>query len=135
MKPAAVVGLLILLSAVVFGAKAFVTNLTPYLTFAQARQNHSGTVQIMGPLDKSSIQSSADGLRFVITAKDDPQDRMQVLFKESKPSNFHLAIEVTAIGRYVPGTTPTNGVFHADKLLVKCPSKYQGTETKEYGTK
>jgi cytochrome c-type biogenesis protein CcmE len=133
MKPAAIVGMLIILSALAFGAKAFVTNLTPYLTFTQARQNTNGTVQIMGPLDKSSIQSSADGLRFVIISKDNPEDRMPVIFKESKPSNFHLAIEVTAIGRYVPGTTPNGGVFHADKLLVKCPSKYQGTETKEYG--
>ncbi|MBC8139080.1 MAG: cytochrome c maturation protein CcmE [Fibrella sp.] len=135
MKPAAIVGLLIILSALAFGAKAFVTNLTPYLTFAQARQTQNGTVQIMGPLDKSSIQSNADGLRFVITSKDNSQDRMPVIFKESMPSNFHLAIEVTAIGRYTPGTTPNSGVFHADKLLVKCPSKYQGTETKEYGAK
>ncbi|MBC7807227.1 MAG: cytochrome c maturation protein CcmE [Akkermansiaceae bacterium] len=135
MKPAAIVGLLIILSAMAFGAKAFVTNLTPYLTFTQARQASNGTVQIMGPLDKSSVQSDASGLRFVITAKDNPADRMTVLFKESKPSNFNLAIEVTAIGRYVAGTTPNGGVFHADKLLVKCPSKYQGTETKEYGTK
>lgn len=135
MKPAAIVGLLIILSALAFGAKAFVTNLTPYLSFSQARQNQNGTVQIMGPLDKTSIQSSADGLRFVIIDKGNPSDRMQVIFKESKPANFHLAIEVTAIGKYVPGTTPNGGVFHADKLLVKCPSKYQGTETKEYGTK
>ncbi len=135
MKPAAIVGLLIIVSALAFGAKAFVTNLTPYLSFTQARQTQNGAVQIMGPLDKSSIQSGADGLRFVITAKENPADRMPVVFKESMPSNFHLAIEVTAIGRYVAGSTPNGGVFHADKLLVKCPSKYQGTETKEYGTK
>ncbi len=137
MKTPAIIGMLIILSALAFGAKAFVTNLTPYVSFAQARQSQNGTVQIMGPLDKNSIQSTTEGLRFDILAKDNPKDRMTVLFKESKPSNFSLAIEVTAIGRYQPGATPNSGIFHADKLLVKCPSKYQGTEaeTKEYGSK
>jgi cytochrome c-type biogenesis protein CcmE len=32
-----------------------------------------------------------------------------------------------AIGRYKEGR------IDADKLLVKCPSKYQGTEMKTYG--
>ena len=136
-KPAALLGLLIILSALAFGAKAFVTNLTPYLTFAEARASRGGTVQVMGPLDKSSVRSDADGLRFDIVEKTNPKERMTVLFKESKPSNFNLAIEVTAIGSYKPGSMNGSGVFHADKLLVKCPSKYQGTdaETKEYGAK
>ncbi len=137
MKPAGIVGLLIILSMLAFGAKAFVTNLTPYVPFAQARQTHGGTVQIMGPLDKNSIASTVDGLRFDIFTKDNPADRMTVLFKESKPANFSLAIEVTAIGHYEPGATPGSGVFRADRLLVKCPSKYQGKDAteKEYGAK
>lgn len=134
-KPAAILGLVIILSALAFGAKAFVTNLTPYLTFAEARKAH-GIVQIMGPLDKKSVQSSGDGLTFDIVEKTNPAERMSVLFKQSKPANFNLAIEVTAIGQYKPGYGGAKGVFHADKLLVKCPSKYQGTDAtvKEYGT-
>ena len=135
-KPAALLGLVIILSALAFGAKAFVTNLTPYLTFAEARKAH-GTVQVMGPLDKASVQSSAAGLQFDIVEKTNANERMTVLFKQSKPANFNLAIEVTAIGRYKPGFGGARGIFEADKLLVKCPSKYQGKDatTKEYDNK
>lgn len=129
MKPAAIVGLTIILAALAFGAKAFVTNLTPYVKFSEARQATTGNVQVMGSLDKKSVHAGADALTFDILAKDNPADRLTVRFKQAKPANFELALEVTAIGRYQGDS------FHADKLLVKCPSKYQGTETKEYGSK
>ena len=45
-----------------------------------------------------------------------------------KPANFEEAISIVAIGRYDPDT----GELAANKLLVKCPSKYQGAEVKEY---
>jgi len=128
MKPAAIVGLTIILAALAFGAKAFVTNLTPYVTFTEARAAR-GNVQVMGSLDKKSIRANSDALIFDILAKDNPADRLTITFKQAKPANFELALEVTAIGHY------QGEQFHADKLLVKCPSKYQGTETKEYGSK
>lgn len=135
-KPAAILALVLIVSALAFGAKAFVTNLTPYLTFDDARKSRGGVVQIMGPLDKTSVKSQASGLTFDIVEKTNPRERMTVLFKQSKPANFNLAIEVTAIGRYKPGMAGARGVFEADKLLVKCPSKYQGKDatTKEYGS-
>ena len=43
-----------------------------------------------------------------------------------KPGNFNEATQVVAIGRY------RDGVLEAEKLLVKCPSKYQGIEEKAY---
>lgn len=128
MKPAAWVGLAIILGALAFGAKAFVTNLTPYVPFAEARKA-PGQVQVMGALDKKSIKNTPAALEFTLIAKDGSGERMPVRFTAARPSNFEEAIEVTAIGKY-------NGqVFEADNLLVKCPSKYQGTETKEYGPK
>ncbi len=126
MKPAAWVGIVIILGALAFSSKAFVTNLTPYLTFEKARQApRSSTVQVMGALDKKSIRQQMGTLAFEIVSKEG--DRMPVSFKQQKPANFEQAIEVTAIGRFDGAT------FRADRLLVKCPSKYQGTETKEYG--
>ncbi len=126
MKPAAWVGLLVICAALAFGAKAFVTNLTPYVTFAEARAA-TGTVQVMGKLDKKSVKSERDALRFDIVMKDG--DRMKVQFTAARPPNFEQAIEVTAIGAFDKSAQ----TFKADNLLVKCPSKYQGTETKGYG--
>ena len=125
MKPAGWIGLVINHGAMAFSAKAFVSNLTPYVTFDQARSAKTASVQVMGSLDKASIKNQMGGLKFDLISKEG--DRMSVAFEQAKPANFEQAIEVTAIGRYDGAT------FRADRLLVKCPSKYQGTETKEYG--
>ncbi len=125
MKPAAWFGFLIIAGALAFGAKAFVSNLTPYVTFAEAR-SAKGEVQVMGKLDKASVRTSTKELAFTIIA--DNGDRMPVRFTAAAPANFAMAVQVTAIGK-VNGDT-----MEAKNLLVKCPTKYQGTETKEYGT-
>lgn len=123
MKPAAWLGLAIIIGALAFSAQAFVSNLTPYVTFAQAREA-KGTVQVMGSLDKKSISPDQRSLQFTIVSKEG--ERMPVVFNSTRPANFEDAIEVTAIGSY------ENGTFQADNLLVKCPTKYKGTETKSY---
>lgn len=125
MKPAVLLGFAIILGALCFGAKSFVTNLTPYVTFSDAR-SAKGTVQVMGGLDKTSVVQDGDALRFTLVSKDG-KETMPVVFTSTKPANFAEAIEVTAIGSY------DGNKFQADNLLVKCPSKYQGTETKTYG--
>ena len=120
-------GFVVIAAALVLGGMSFVKNLTPYLPFATARQA-TGVVQVMGKLDKTSIRMEGRALTFTIV---EPKtgDRMPVVFGHTRPANFALAIEITAIGRY------ENGSFKADNLLVKCPSKYQGTETKSYGAR
>jgi cytochrome c-type biogenesis protein CcmE len=126
MKPAAWFGLVIIVAALAFGAKAFVTNLTPYVSFSEARKAQA-SVQVMGKLDKTSISTDAGQLLFTIVSPDG--DRLPVSFTAARPSNFQMATEVTAIGTY------DGQLFRANNLLVKCPSKYQGTETKEYAAK
>ena len=124
-KAGPIAGLVVIAASLAFGGAAFVRNLTPYLPFAEARAA-TGTVQVMGALDKTSVQLVEGGLRFTLIEKGTGA-RMPVVFGHTKPANFMMAIEITAIGRY------EGDAFHADKLLVKCPSKYQGTETKSYG--
>jgi cytochrome c-type biogenesis protein CcmE len=48
--------------------------------------------------------------------------QIKVSYQGVKPGNFDQATEIVAIGEY------QQGVFEADQLLVKCPSKYQGIE-------
>ncbi len=125
MKPAAWVGLAIIVAALAFGSRAFVTNLTPYLTFEQARKAR-GSVQVMGKLDKKSIEDGGSKtLKFVLV--DDSGDRLPVAFSETRPPNPAHAPQITAIGTY------DGPAGQADRRPLKSPSKYQGTETKEYG--
>ncbi|MFH2036524.1 MAG: cytochrome c maturation protein CcmE, partial [Candidatus Zixiibacteriota bacterium] len=48
----------------------------------------------------------------------------QVIYNGVVPGNFDQATSIVAVGK------PGDEGFIADKLLVKCPSKYQGSEYK-----
>ena len=63
---------------------------------------------------------ASEQLRFGLV--DENGKVMPVLYKGVKPGNFEEATEIVAVGSY------HDGAFHADQLLVKCPSKYQGIE-------
>ena len=50
---------------------------------------------------------------------------MPVVYRGIRPGNFKDAISIVAIGRFQEGR------IEAEKLLVKCPSKYQGAEVEK----
>ena len=95
-----IVGIVAIIGFVAFGAGAFKSNLTPYVSFQQARAT-SDAVQVAGKL----VQGSD-------------------LFDEKSSVLRHEATQVVAIGRF------RGGALDAEKLLVKCPSKYQGLDQK-----
>lgn len=107
-----------------FGLTAFQKTLTPYLSFEEARSS-KGVVQVMGGLDKESdrYDTTKEVLSFVLV--DPTGGRMPVTYRGTKPANFKDAISIVAIGRY------HDGGIDAEKLLVKCPSKYQGAEVEK----
>jgi cytochrome c-type biogenesis protein CcmE len=111
----------VIVAALAFGSRAFVANLTPYITFEQAREA-KGQVQIVGKLVKGSTAYKNKTLLFQMV--DDKNDRMPVAYDDVRPPNFEMATQITAIGAYDGDT------FRAEKLLVKCPSKYQGEDGK-----
>jgi cytochrome c-type biogenesis protein CcmE len=109
---------------VLLGVTAFQKTLTPYLSFDEAKKAR-GTVQVMGSLDKQSdrYDTAKDELSFEIL--DAAGGRMPVVYRGIKPANFKDAISIVAIGRF------REGRIDAEKLLVKCPSKYQGAEVEK----
>lgn len=112
------------LAFITLGVTAFNKTLTPYLTFDEARKAR-GVVQVMGSLDKESdkYDIARQELRFELL---DPDGRrMPVAYRGIKPGNFKDAISIVAIGSY------RDGHIEAEKLLVKCPSKYQGAEVEK----
>lgn len=114
-----------------FALSSFRESLTPYVSYRQA-QAADRTVQVAGALEQGSgdYDMAAESLRF--TLRDEASgETLRVRYKGLKPANFEDAISIVAIGRWDAG----GGEFDAEKLLVKCPSKYQGiegVETKEY---
>ncbi len=115
------------LAFVGFGLTAFQKTLTPYLSFDEAKKAR-GVVQVMGGLDKTSDRYDTTSQRLSFELVDEGGGRMPVSYGGIKPANFKDAISIVAIGRY------RDGRIEAEKLLVKCPSKYQGAEVERaYG--
>ncbi len=117
------------LAFVGFGLTAFQKTLTPYLSFDEAKKAR-GVVQVMGALDKESDRYDATSEQLAFELVDPNGRRMPVVYRGVRPGNFKDAISIVAIGRY------REGHIEAEKLLVKCPSKYQGAEVeKAYASK
>ena len=117
------------LAFVGFGLSAFQKTLTPYLSFDEAKKT-KGVVQVMGALDKQSDRYDDKTEQLSFELIDPNGHRMPVVYKGLRPGNFKDAISIVAIGRY------QDGRIDAEKLLVKCPSKYQGAEVeKSYASK
>jgi cytochrome c-type biogenesis protein CcmE len=116
-----VIGGVLLIAFIAFGATSFKSNLTPYVSFGDAMSGHR-QVQVAGELVRgsSSFVKGANELSFMIMNKQG--EKMRVLYKGVKPGNFEDAKEIVVIGRY------HDGAFYATQMLVKCPSKYQGLE-------
>ena len=117
------------LAFVGFGLSAFQKTLTPYLSFDEAKKT-KGVVQVMGALDKESDRYDDKSEQLSFELVDPNGHRMPVIYRGLRPGNFKDAISIVAIGRY------QDGRIEAEKLLVKCPSKYQGAEVeKSYASK
>ncbi len=128
----AVIGLIIIIGALAFSAVAFKNNLVNAVPFAEAMKATDSDVQVMGaPVTGTmNYDSSVHALRFTLCEKATNQ-MMPVVYKGPKPddldSAMSKAVAINAQGTY----DPAQGVFVADNLLVKCPSKYQGQGTTE----
>ena len=94
--------------------------MSPYVSFAEAKRKAGTYVQIIGTLEKESKTVQVEG-GFSFSMKDDANDLISVISTESKPVDFERADSIVVLGRY----NAVDELFNADKLLVKCPSKYQ----------
>jgi len=120
-------GTLLLLAFAAFSLASFRDTLTPYVNYREARDANR-VVQVAGALQKGSAayEQANDSLLFTLR---DPktQDLVRVRYHGLRPANFEDAISIVAIGRYDARAKE----FAASKLLVKCPSKYQGAEVEK----
>lgn len=111
-----VLGLLFLVIAVLSLSENI---LSPYVPFATARERGGAYVQIIGKLDKKSPVIHGEG-EFTFRITENGGATMNAIYRGAKPQNFEHADQIVLLGTY----NTARGVFEADKLLVKCPSKY-----------
>lgn len=93
---------------------------SPYVSFNEAKNMPGKNLQVIGkrPAD-SPVEHSDEGFKF--TLADDKGDKLIAFHKGVKPLNFEHADQVVLIGKY----SAEKQLFEADKVLTKCPSKYE----------
>lgn len=130
MKAKYIIGAVIIVVFLAWGASAFLKTTIQYVSLEEAAHANR-TVQVMGKIDFTKVHYNTDAGRLEF-AVFDPQAndslaaaRVPVHYYGVVPGNFDQATSVVLKGK------STEGVFVAEQMLVKCPSKYQG-EGDEY---
>lgn len=124
---------IILIIIVAVGIGVIITSLTSASTtvgFTKALANEGKEYQIKGALVKTKTvdynpEKNPNGFSFYMTDKEG--NECQVLFNGAKPQDFERSDEIVLTGKMV------GDKFHASKMLMKCPSKYNdGKEQIEF---
>jgi len=100
-----------------------------YVSFEQAyvmaSTGNKTQIHVVGDLKKDAqgnivgIEKSQDNLSFSFILIDESKKEQKVYYNEPMPPDFARSEKVVVIGGY------QNNAFVANKILLKCPSKYQ----------
>jgi len=106
---------------VIFMAFSFKSNISPYVTVTHVVESGQlDNVQVNGTIVPGSTKHYPDNnTRFFDLT--DGKNKMRVKFT-GVLTNYQEGIPAVVIGDY------SNGLFIADKVLLKCPSKYESLE-------
>jgi len=126
-----IIGIVIIAVFIAWGAFSFMETTVQYVSLETAA-NSTRVVQVMGQIDFDVVNYNEDNQRLEFAVYDTEAEepagaaRLDVVYYGVVPGNFDQATSVVLKG--MPDST---GMFVADQMLVKCPSKYQG-EGDEY---
>ena len=120
MKKLHIVGLLII--AVAIGV-IFISlnNTSSYADFSKAANNPEDEFHVVGKLDKTQPQIYEPQINpdeFSFTMTDNNGLAKRVVLHKSKPQDFEKSEQIVLIGKM------KSDMFHANDILMKCPSKY-----------
>jgi len=120
MNKRTIIGGLIIVVFLVVGFLAFKDSKIEYASFKYAAENHK-KCQVKGAWDKAKDSNfDPNTNQFSFWMKDENNTEVKVVLEGAKPNNFDMAENVVAKGKML------DGYFHADEVLTKCPSKYEG---------
>ncbi len=120
MKKLHIIGLIII--AVAVGVIVIsLKNTSTYADFTEAINNPNTEYHVVGKLDKSQPQiydPKVNADEFLFTLIDNKGITKPVVLHKSKPQDFEKSEQIVLIGKM------KDGEFHANDILMKCPSKY-----------
>ncbi|GAA4431156.1 cytochrome c maturation protein CcmE [Ravibacter arvi] len=114
-----------------------------YVTFSEAQtmasKGNNSSIHVVGQLTKNEkgeitnmiYRPEIDPNHFEFSLVDNAGVEKKVVYPDAKPQDFDKSEQVVVIGNM------EDGYFHAEKILLKCPSKYENDklEIKEYSAK
>jgi len=124
MKTINIIILIVIASAIAIFAGAY-SDSSRYSDFATAKQNITTEYHIVGRLNKKKpmvYNPLKNANRFEFYLMDSLGNEAKVIYSEPKPTDFDRSDKVVVIGRF----DKPDGDFIANKILLKCPSKYEG---------
>ncbi len=104
-------------------ATSFSGSTTDYLTIAEVKALGPGqprNSRVAGEIVPDSVRYDTADLHLTFEIRDET-GRLSISYHGPQPDMLVDAVEAVAIGKYNPAT----GVFEAEELLMKCPSKYE----------
>lgn len=128
MKKSYIFGIIIIAAAIMMIVST-AGDASSYVSFKDAHDmalNGNNTkIHVVGELKKDAqgnivgLEPSSDKLSFQFVMIDENGMEQQVFYNEPMPADFIRSEQVVVIGSF------KNENFVADKILMKCPSKYQ----------
>ncbi len=100
------------------------TDSSTYSTFSEAKEKNT-ELYVVGVLNKEKelhYDPITDANHFSFYMYDNDSTECEVVFRGSKPQDIERSEQIVLTGRM------EGEVFHASKILMKCPSKYNEDE-------
>ena len=123
MKTINIIILVVIAAAIAIFAGAY-SDSSSYTDFATARKNTGTEYHIVGRLNKQKpmvYEPVKNANRFEFYLVDSLGNEAKVIYSEPKPTDFDRSDKVVVIGKF----DQPEGDFTANKILLKCPSKYE----------
>lgn len=125
MKPKLILGVVAIVGFTSLLMYNFGNSISTYVNFEEAVDRTSA--HVIGTWDNSlDYGFSRETMRFTFHMKDEDGNVRKVVYPRPKPNNFEQATQLVVIGQM------RNNTFHADEMLMKCPSKYNDTDQLEF---
>jgi len=123
MKKSSIIGIIIIAIAIGVIISTYADSST-YGTFSEARES-GDELHVVGKLDKAKeliYNPKKDANYFAFYMEDNKGKECKVVFSGTKPQDFERSEQIVLTGKMV------GEEFHASKILMKCPSKYNKNE-------
>jgi len=137
MKKGHIIGLGIIAVAIVI-IMTSIGDASSYESFSTAwemkQDGEDKAIHVVGQLKKDTsghvtgLEVGEDKTSFTFMLVDNEGTEQKVYYNEPVPADFQRSEQVVVIGSY-----REKEIFVADKILMKCPSKYQETEVQAAG--